>query len=236
MAKRTRVVIGGVDTHGRTHHAAVIDQHGRLLADAEFGAHTDGYRQLLRWLCRHGRLCSVGVEGTGTYGAGLTRFLLDHGVQVLEADRPNRKTRRQRGKSDPIDAEAAARAVLAGTATALPKRRDGIVEAIRVLRGARAGAVKARTAAVNQLKAMVITAPAVVREPLDGGSTARQVAACARLRPVPTQLADPVQATKAALRSVAVRILALEQEIKVADQRLRELVPKAARERWGCWR
>ena len=228
MAKRTRVVIGGVDTHGRTHHAAVIDQHGRLLADAEFGAHTDGYRQLLWWLGRHGRLCSVGVEGTGTYGAGLTRFLLDHGVHVLEADRPNRKTRRQRGKSDPIDAEAAARAVLAGSATALPKRRDGIVEAIRVLRGVRAGAVKARTAAINQLKAVVVTAPAAVREPLDGRSTARQVTACTRLRPDPEQLADPTQATKAALRSVAVRILALEQEIKVADQRLRELVPKAA--------
>jgi hypothetical protein len=94
MAKRTRVVIGGVDTHGRTHHAAVIDQHGRLLTDAEFGAHTDGYRQLLSWPRRHGRLGSVGVEGTGTYGAGLTRFLLERGVQVLEADRPNRRTRR----------------------------------------------------------------------------------------------------------------------------------------------
>jgi transposase len=192
MAKRTRVVIGGVDTHGRTHHAAVIDQQGRLLADAEFGAHTDGYRQLLGWLRRHGQLCSVGVEGTGTYGAGLTRFLLDHGVGVLEADRPNRTTRRRRGKSDPIDAEAAARAVLAGVATALPKRRDGIVEAIRVLRGVRAGAVKARTAAINQLKAVVVTAPAAVREPLDRWSTARQVAACARLRPDPGQLADPV--------------------------------------------
>jgi transposase len=152
MANRTRVVIGGVDTHGRTHHAAVVDQHGRLLADAEFPAHTDGYRQLLGWLGRHGQLRSVGVEGTGTYGAGLTRFLLNHGVHVLEVDRPDRTTRRQRGKSDPIDAEAAARAVLAGTATALPKRRDGIVEAIRVLRGVRAGAVKARTAAINQLK------------------------------------------------------------------------------------
>ena len=196
MANRTRDVIGGVDTHGRTHHAAVIDQHGRLLADAEFGAHTDGYRQLLSWLRRHGQLSAVGVEGTGTYGAGLTRFLLERGMQVLEVDRPDRRTRRRRGKSDPVDAEAAARAVLAGTATALPKRRDGIVEAIRVLRGVRAGAVKARTAAINQLKAMVV--------------------------------ADPAQAKKAALCAVAGRILTLEQEIKLADQRLGELVPKAA--------
>jgi hypothetical protein len=233
MANHTRVVIGGVDTHGRSHHAAVIDQHGRLMTDAEFGAHTDGYRQLLSWLRRHGQLSSVGVEGTGTYGAGLTRFLLDQGVQVLEADRPDRRTRRRRGKSDPVDAEAAARAVLAGTATALPKRRDGIVEAVRVLRGVRAGAVKARTAAVNQLKAAVVTAPAVVREPLVGLSTARPVAACARLRPDPGQLADPVQATKAALRAVAGRILAFEEEIKLADQRLDQLVGKAAPQTLG---
>jgi transposase len=116
--KRTRVVIGGVDTHGRAQHAAVIDQQGRLLGDREFPADSGGYRQLLGWLGRHGNLDSVGVEGTGSYGAGLTRFLLDRGVGVVEVDRPDRRLRRQRGKSDPIDAEAAARAVLAGVATA----------------------------------------------------------------------------------------------------------------------
>ena len=120
MPKRTRVVIGGVATHGRTHHAAAIDQQGRLLGDREFPADSGGYRQLLGWLRRHGNPDTVGVEGTGSYGAGLTRFLLDHGVNVVEVDRPDRRTRRQRGKSDPIDAEAAARAVLAGTATARP--------------------------------------------------------------------------------------------------------------------
>jgi transposase len=125
MPKRTRVVIGGVDTHGRTHHAAVIDQQGRLLGDREFPATSSGYRQLLSWLGRHGQLRAVGVEGTGSYGAGLTRVLLDQGVRVVEVDRPDRRTRRQRGKSDPIDAEAAARAVLAGVASAAPKRRDG---------------------------------------------------------------------------------------------------------------
>ncbi len=228
MAKRSRVVIGGVDTHGRTHHAAVIDQHGRLLADAEFCARADGYRMLLSWLRRHGKVQAVGVEGTGTYGAGLARFLLDADVRVVEVDRPDRKLRRQRGKSDPLDAEAAARAVLAGTATALPKRRDGIVEAIRALRAVRASAVKARTAAINQLKALLITAPADLRESLEDGSTVRQVAACARLRPDPAQLADPTQATKAALRAVAARILGLEEEIALADQRLAKLVARAA--------
>jgi transposase len=146
---------------------------------------------------------------------------------VVEVDRPDRRTRRQRGRSDPIDAEAAARAVLAGVATAAPKRRDGIVEAIRVLRTARSGAVKARTAAINQLKALLVTAPASLREALDGRSTPALVGACARLRPDQTVLADPAQATKAALQAAAQRIQLLEAEIDLADQRLAALVGRA---------
>ena len=228
MPKRTRIVIGGVDTHGRTHHAAVIDQQGRLLGDRQFPADRAGYRQLLSWLHRHGQLDAVGVEGTGSYGAGLTQVLLDQGVAVVEVDRPDRRTRRQRGKSDPIDAEAAARAVLAGVATAVPKRRDGIVESIRALRTARSGAVKARTAAINQLKALLVTGPASLREALDGRSTPALVVACARLRPDQTALADPVQGTKAALVVVAQHIQLLDQEIALADQRLAILVGRAA--------
>jgi transposase len=228
MPKRTRIVIGGVDTHGRIHHAAVIDQQGRLLGDRQFPADRAGYRQLLSWLHRHGQLGAVGVEGTGSYGAGLTQVLLDQGVRVVEVDRPDRRTRRQRGKSDPIDAEAAARAVLAGTATAVPKRRDGIVESIRALRTARSGAVKARTAAINQLKALLVTGPASLREALDGRSTPALVVACARLRPDQTALADPVQGTKAALVVVAQRLQLLDQEIALADQRLAILVGRAA--------
>jgi hypothetical protein len=185
-SKRTRVVIGGVDTHGRTHHAAVIDQQGRLLGDREFPADSGGYRQLLGWLGRHGQLEAVGVEGSGSYGAGLTRLLLDRGVNVVEVDRPDRRTRRQRGKSDPIDAEAAARAVLAGVATAPAKRRDGIVEAIRALRAARSGAIKARTAAINQLKGLLVTAPASVREgwtPCPGPRWSSPALGCDRTRP-----------------------------------------------------
>jgi transposase len=226
--KRTRVVIGGVDTHGRTHHAAVIDQQGRLVGNREFPADSGGYRQLLSWLGRHGRLDAVGVEGSGSYGAGLTRYLLDQHVAVVEVDRPDRRTRRQRGKSDPIDAEAAARAVLAGVATAPAKRRDGIVESIRALRAARSGAIKARTAAINQLKGLLVTAPSSLREDLDQLSTAALVATCARLRPDETALADPVQATKAALRVVACRIHQLDEELGVADQRLAKLVSRAA--------
>jgi transposase len=149
-------------------------------------------------------------------------------VRVVEVDRPDRRTRRQRGRSDPIDAKAAARAVLAGVATAAPKRRDGIVESIRALRTARRGAVKARTAAINQLKALLVTAPASLREALDSRSTPALVAVCARLRPDQTALADPAHATKAALAVVAQRIQLLEAEITLADQRLATLVGRAA--------
>jgi transposase len=228
MPKRTRIVIGGVDTHGRTHHAAVLDTQGRLLGDREFPADHSGYRQLLSWLGRHGQVEVVGVEGTGSYGPGLTRYLLDQRVRVVEVDRPDRRTRRQRGKSDPIDAEAAARAVLAGTATAVPKRRDGIVEAIRVLRTARRGASKARTAATNQLKALLVTAPASVREALDDLSASALVTTCARFRPDEADLADPLHASKAALQAVAKRIELLEAEIDLADQRLANLVGRVA--------
>ena len=228
MAGRTSVVIGGVDTHGRTHHAAAIDTAGRMLATAQFDADGTGYRRLLRWLRTHGELRCVGVEGTGSYGAGLCRYLLSEGVDVIEVDRPDRRMRRRRGKSDPIDAEAAARSVLAGTATGTPKDRSGVVESIRVLRVARSGAVKAKTAAAVSLKTTVTTAPAALREKLDALSTAERIDTCASLRPDPDRLDDPLHATKAALRSLARRVVALDGEIAELDASLSRLVHRAA--------
>jgi transposase len=221
------VVIGGVDTHGRTHHAAAIDQQGRRLGDREFPADSGGYRQLLGWRGRHGNPDTVGVEGTGSYGAGLTRYLLDLGVKVVEVDRPDRRTRRQRGKSDPIDAEAAARAVLAGVVTAPAKRRDS---RRGVDPGAPGGPQRCHQGPnrSDQLKGLLVTAPASLREALEGRSTAALAAACARWRPDETALADPLDATKAALRVVACRIQQLDEEIGVADQRLATLVGRAA--------
>ncbi|MFJ4000514.1 IS110 family transposase, partial [Streptomyces parvus] len=143
-------ITGGVDTHGLTHHAAVIDSVGRHLADREFEATIRGYRELLDWMRSHGDVVAVGVEGTGAYGAELARVLTAAGVTVIDVDRPDRKTRRMKGKSDPIDAYAAAMAVLSGRAAGIPKSRDGVVEAVRVLRLARRSAVKARTQAMNQ--------------------------------------------------------------------------------------
>lgn len=228
MSRSKTTIIGGVDTHAATHHAAVIDSHGRLLADAEFPAASAGYAAMLTWMRGKGNLIQVGVEGTGAYGAGLARYLHEQKVEVLEVPRPERRIRRQRGKSDPIDAEAAARTVLAGKASGAPKLADGPIEAIRMLRVARLGAVKAKTAAVNTLRAMLITAPDSLRAQLHGLSPAQLVTACARLRPDLAHLDDPVQATKAALRSVAIRAQHLELETRTLRKQLDELTQAVA--------
>jgi transposase len=208
-------VIGGVDTHAAMHCAAAITADGQMLGHAEFAASTSGYEQLLEWLKSYGRLVSVGVEGTGSYGAGLARVLDADGVTVFEVARPERRVRAMRGKSDSIDAEAAARAVLGGTATAVPKRSDGTIEAIRQLRLARSGAVKAKTAALNSLHALVVTAPAPLREELEGLPRQRRLARCASFRPHVDALTDPFEAAKFAMRSVARRALALQDEADV---------------------
>jgi transposase len=228
VARSKTNIIGGVDTHSATHHAAVIDSHGRLLDDAEFPASPAGYAAMLTWMRSKGNLSQVGVEGTGAYGAGLARYLHDQAVEVLEVPRPDRRIRRQRGKSDPIDAEAAARTVLASKASGAPKLADGPIEAIRMLRVARLGAVKAKTAAINTLRAMLITAPDSLRAQLQDQSPTQLVTACARLRPDLAHLADPIQATKAALRSVAIRSQHLELETRTLRQQLDDLTQKIA--------
>lgn len=223
-------VIGGVDTHAALHCAAVIDKQGRFLGCREFRANQKGYRELLAWMRRQGEIVGVGVEGTGAYGAGLARFLGAWGVRVFEVARPDRRLRRQAGKSDPIDAEAAARAVLAGKATR-PKSADGRIEAMRALRVARNGAVKARTAAVNTLRSLIVAAPEPLRDRLTGcGSQGAIVATCARLRPDLKRLDDPSEATKLALRRVSLRAQALDAECRELDLRLRDLVGAAAPE------
>lgn len=228
MAGSRPVVIGGVDTHGRTHHAAAIDSAGRILGSSEFDASPCGYRELLAWLRGHGTIESVGIEGTGSYGAGLCRHLLAEGVDVIEVDRPDRKARRVKGKSDPIDAECAARAVLAGTATTTPKDRRGVVESIRMLRIARSGAVKARTAAINALKTTLLTAPEPMRSTLDVLTRARLFDTCRAFRPDHARLDDPAQGARFAMRAIARRIEAFDLEIRDLDSALDRLVRKAA--------
>jgi transposase len=221
-----RRITGGVDTHKDTHHAAVVLMNGRRLADAEFPTTAAGHADLLKWMRSFGRLHAVGVEGTGSYGAGLARYLLRERVQVVEVNHPDRRQRRTKGKSDPLDAYAAADAVLSGRATVVPKAGDGIVESIRALHLARTEAIKARTACSNEMKALIVTAPAELRERLPTRSALKLADACARLEPL-ADLADPTQGVKAALRAMARRYHALTAEIADSDTQLAVLVKQA---------
>jgi len=217
-------VVGGVDTHLDTHTAAVIDLVGRVLGTEQFPATMAGYTALLAWMREFGQLSQVGVEGTGAYGIGLARRLRDERVQVIEVDRPNRKTRRFQGKSDPIDAIAAAKAALAGERTGTPKQRDGRVEALRNLRVARRSAMDQRADTQRQIKTLIVTAPEELRARLRGLSVKQLITACANLRPDRADAAAPATAAKIALRSLARRHQQLSVEIADLDELLEPLV------------
>ena len=198
MTSMTDQITGGVDTHLDVHVAAALNERGALLATHSFPATSSGYRRLLRWLQSFGVVELVGVEGTGSYGAGLTRHLLSHGVRVVEVDRPNRQNRRRRGKSDTVDAIAAARAAQSGDANGAAKTRDGNVEIMRVLRLVKLSARRGRTVALNQMRAIVATGPEELRDRFRDLSATKLVAEAAGLRP--KGHSDVMAATKIALR------------------------------------
>jgi len=223
------LVVGGVDSHADAHHFAALDQRGALLATKSFPTTTPGYAQALDWLDSFGQIDTVAVESTGCYAASLVRYLREHDIRVVEVNQPHAHTRRRVGKSDPIDAEMAARLLLAGKARVTPKQTDGIVESIRLLRVARSSAVKARTAATIQIRDLIITAPQELRDQLADRKTLRgKAAVCARFRLSSRDLTRPSQAAKFALRSLAQRIEALDHEIERLDQQLEQLVAAAA--------
>jgi transposase len=229
MTEDVRQVIGGVDAHAETHHAAALDDRGALLGTESFDVSAAGYRDLLAWLRGFGNIDRVGVESTGSYAAGLTRHLGSAGVRVLEINQPHAHTRRRRGKTDAIDAEMAARHALSLASIVTPKQTTGIVEAIRQLRVARESAVKSRAAAALQLGDLILTAPSELREQLSTRKTLDGKAAlCRRLRPDIRRLSDPVNAAKLALRSLARRIALLSDEIAELDTQLAPLVAAAA--------
>lgn len=222
-----RVITVGVDTHADTHTATVCDHVGRIIATATFDTTPSGYRRLLSWAKRRGQISSFGIEGTGSYGLGLARYLAAQGIEVREVNRTNRQHRRRRGKSDPADSEAAARAVLAGDTTAIPREHTGGVEAIRVLTIARRSAVKAKTQAANQVRDLVVTAPDDIRSELRNLRTPARMKHCARWRP--GDPGDARSATRVAIRQLAQRWMALDAEAKQAERQIRvlleELVP-----------
>ena len=218
-------VFGGVDTHRDVHVAAVVDTAGRVLASAPFPADTSGYERLGDWLGSHGSVARVGIEGTGSYGAGLTRYLNRVGVEVVEVNRPNRQLRRRYGKTDATDAQAAARAALNGQASGVPKSGDGPVEGIRMLCVARRSAIKARTQAINQIHALVVTAPDQVKHPLTGLSPKARVKVCAAFRPGTSD--TTTRYAKQALRSLARRYQTLTAEIGELNTEINRLCAQA---------
>ena len=183
IVEPTRAVTGGVDTHLDVHVAAVLDEIGGLLATESFVADRGGEDQLVGWLGSFGPLARVGVEGTGSYGAGLARLLAASGVDVVEVDRPNRQVRRRQGKTDTLDAIEAARAAQSGRATGRAKSRDGNVEAIRALVVAKRSARTTKTKSLNQIRHLGFTAPNPLRERLSGLTAARLVVEAASMRP-----------------------------------------------------
>ena len=219
-------VTGGVDTHKDVHGAAVLDDLGRLLAAESFPTTRSGYRRLLRWMRSHGEVAAVGVEGCGSWGAGVARHLTSRGVSVIEVNRPNRQNRRLRGKSDTVDAEAAARAVLNGQATVVPKAGTGPIEAVRQLRIARSGAIKARTAAANQLHSLCDTAPDPIRAQLAGMNVKHKVAVAERWRPGTAMTVET--AAKRALATVARRWRALDDEARELTRHLKAILDDVA--------
>jgi transposase len=223
IVEAARGVTGGVDTHLDVHVAAALDPLGGLLGTERFETNAAGYKALLAWLESFGAVTKIGIEGTGSYGSGLTRYLRRSGIEVLEVDRPDRQKRRRAGKSDPLDAIEAARAALSGRAKGKPKSRDGAVEAIRVLVVAKRSARQARGKALVQMRHLGYSAPEQLRCRLKGLSVPALVAEGAKLRP--TRSPDPVTAaTKASLSSLAHRIQALDDELAELDQKIEVLL------------
>ncbi|XDO64460.1 transposase [Streptomyces sp. RLB1-33] len=222
-------VVLGVDTHGEVHVAAVVSPLGKVLGTESFPATAAGYRRLLVWARKRGTVRRAGVEGTGTFGAGLSRYLLAQHVQVYEVNRPDRTACRLLGKSDPLDAQATARAVLSGRVQARAKTGDGPVHSARMYKLAKDSAVKARTQAINQLKAVLVIADPTLRERLSSLGNRELFRTCARFSLPNGDDEDAVaQATHITLSLLAQRIEQLTGQIDELNRRLTGLVERHA--------
>lgn len=219
-------VVLGVDTHLDLHVAVLISAVGRVIGTHSVATTAAGYDELIRWARSFGKFTRAGVEGTGAYGAALAKRLRECNIQVLEVNRPNRSVRRLRGKSDPTDAESAARAVLAGEATAIPKAQSGVVEAMRAICMARRSAVKAKTQAINQIRALLVTAPESIRAKLWESKPDKCAARCAKLQSLgDTPLLTSLGRT---LRLLAKRWMSLAQELRELDAALADVTKRVS--------
>jgi transposase len=218
----TRAITGGVDTHADVHVAAALDPVGGLLGVREFPVTAAGYAGLLGWLGGFGTVCLVGIEGTGSYGAGLARHMSAAGVRVVEAGRCHRQDRRRQGKSDPLDAVSAARAAQSGRARGAPKGRDGAVEAVRALMVAKRSARSERTQANGQACALIVTGPEDLRARFAAHATADLVTELASLRPRPGAVVG--YHTRIALRELGRRAEFLDSQVTCLDALIMPLV------------
>ena len=219
-------IVLGVDTHKDTHTVTALDLLGKHLSTATFSTDSKGYTALLAWALEFGFIDKCGIEGTSSYGAGLTRFLRKNDIKVVEVCRPNRQLRRRKGKSDPVDSESAARTVLAGDELGAPKSQDGGVEMIRLFKIQRKSAIKARTQAGNQIHAIISTAPDELRATLRNTSLKQLIPRLKALRP--GSLENVSATVKYALKGLAKRWGALQDEIKALDKLLTKAVQSIA--------
>jgi transposase len=222
----TRAITGGVDTHADMHVAAALDPIGGLLGVQEFPATAGGYAGLLGWLGGFGTVALVGIEGTGSYGAGLARHVTAAGIRVVEVDRSDRQDRRRQGKSDPLDAVSAARAAQSGRARGAPKGRDGAVEAIRALMVAKRSARSERVQTINQARALVVTGPDDLRTRFARHTAAGLVSGLASLRPRPGDVVG--YATRIALRELGRRAEFPGAQLERLDELIAPLVAARA--------
>lgn len=222
---RRRIVVG-VDTHKHAHVAVALDQVGAVIGEITIPVDRAGYAQLQQWAAELGERAEFGIEGTGSYGAGLTSFLRRHGHLVLEVNRPDRRIRYLQGKTDVIDAETAARAVLTGAVTAVPKTADGTVEMIRQIKIAKDTAVKSRSQAIITLKTILVNAPAELREELEPLNDRELLERCRELRY--ESMDTPLDAARYTLRALADRYRALDHEVRLHERVLATLTDRVA--------
>jgi transposase len=223
-----RWVVGGVDTHKDLHVAAVVDERDRVLGTRCFATTRQGYRQMLAWMGSFGEVQRIGIESTGSYGAGLLRFVQKAGIEVLEVTTPDKLDRRRRGKNDDLDAQNAAHAAFAGKRTVTPRSRDGMTESLRVLKTCRKTAVAARRVALQMIQSTIVCAPDGLRDMLRTMTRMQLVRTLAAWRPDLSAYRDVESAYRISLKSLARRYLELHDEIADLDAMIGAIVEELA--------